>query len=67
MVRLASCSGMTLEEEVAQAKRVTVSNVEQAADLRICESVEASHSSHDLAGAVAKGEGSDTYLREPTR
>lgn len=48
-------SGQALLDEVANAQRVSVSNVASPAQARFCESAEASHSSHDVTGAIAKG------------
>lgn len=48
-------SGQALLDEVANAQRVSVSDVASPAQARFCESAEASHSSHDVTGAIAKG------------
>lgn len=50
------CSrGLALRDEVASAKRVSVSKISQPSESRFCESAEASHSSHDVTGMITKG------------
>jgi 3'(2'), 5'-bisphosphate nucleotidase len=52
-----SSAALTLEEEVKNAERVTVSEVTSLAESRFCESVEAAHSPHDQTQKVAAGKG----------